>query len=96
MDLYIRSQDKRKLTFKPKLYADENGGIFEIIIDDKNDLFLGKYKTKERALEVLEDIDFFKEYMIMYEHQNEEYKDRIRLFLENKGHRLGTYYMPKE
>lgn len=56
MDLWIRSQDKIKMTYNPKLYVDEFGGIFEFTIDDKNYLFLGKYDTKKRALEVLDEI----------------------------------------
>lgn len=103
MDLWIRSQEgriSRIVDILEPRETEKSGlkggwGIYAFNFCG-GFLSLGYYKTKEQALEVLDDIETFKEYMIMYEHQNEEYKDRVRLFLENKGHKLGTYYMPKE
>ena len=63
MDLWIRSQDKNILEKVNKLYVatceEENGfGIYDIRYDDLDDcdVPLGFYKTKERALEVLDEI----------------------------------------
>lgn len=62
MDLWVRSQDRMELRINPKLGIcvwDDN----EFIIVDKYDhkmgyeyTILGKYNTKERALEVLDEI----------------------------------------
>lgn len=55
MELWIRSQDKTKLTKITNLTldSDKNG----ILQDDENVFeLLGKYKTKERALEILDEI----------------------------------------
>ena len=56
MDLWIRSQDREKMLSNPILIVDDNK-----ILTPKNDyrdthLLLGHYKTKERALEVLDEI----------------------------------------
>lgn len=58
MNLWIRSQDKEILMIVNTilLAEDEIGTIIGIGIDGKIKLSLGKYKTKERALEVLEEI----------------------------------------
>ena len=63
MELWIRSQDKNILEKVNKLYVatceEENGfGIYDIRYDDLDDcdVPLGFYKTKERALEVLDEI----------------------------------------
>ena len=52
MDLWIRSQDKRLLYKVDRLAIDDTNSIF----CDYDDVYLGKYKTKERALEVLDEI----------------------------------------
>ena len=58
MDLWIRSQDKRELRPNPKLGIGEVENKFYIV--DRYDFervnVLGTYKTKERALEVLDEI----------------------------------------
>lgn len=57
MDLWIRSQDKRILQKIDNIYLDanyENKRICNYVDDYKTEL--GTYKTKERALEVLEEI----------------------------------------
>lgn len=63
MELYIRSQDKERLIQVKKLemsYDDEIEDNDEFRIYDYTDVnrqyLLGTYKTKERALEVLNDI----------------------------------------
>lgn len=56
MELWIRSQDKEIMLQNPILIIDDNR-----ILTPKNDyrdthLLLGHYKSKERALEVLDEI----------------------------------------
>ena len=57
MDLYIRSQDKMKLVNNCNLYI-SNEIRNEYVIEDLSNKYLklGTYKTKERALEVLGEI----------------------------------------
>ena len=56
MDLWIRSQDKQKL-LKPVSMSLNNDkkGIYGYYNDDYYEV-LGRYKTEERALEVLDEI----------------------------------------
>ena len=61
MDLWIRSQQKNILQKVSKLYvttyAEENGyGVYDIQEVDDCDIPLGFYETRERALEVLDEI----------------------------------------
>ena len=56
MELWIRSQDKKKLVNAKSFELDNyQNGIF---CNDDNDYYIcaGKYKSKERALEVLDEI----------------------------------------
>ena len=55
MELWIRSQDKKRLIKSEKLITVEFTERTECEIWD-NDVKLGTYKTKERALEVLDEI----------------------------------------
>ena len=57
MKLWIRSQDKMKLVNNCNLYI-SNEIRNEYVIEDLNNKYLklGTYKTKERALEVLDEI----------------------------------------
>ena len=55
MELWIRSQDKKDLICTRRIYVHENTirtNVYEAI----GFAILGKYKTKERALEVLDEI----------------------------------------
>ncbi len=56
MELWIRSQDRMKLC-NAKVFSLDNDqtGIFCNSCEDSY-VFVGKYKTKERALEILDDI----------------------------------------
>ena len=55
MELWIRTQDRECLTKVNHLYINEKGNnIYEISQED--DIPLGKYISKERALEVLDEI----------------------------------------
>lgn len=57
MELWIRSQDKLKLVSNCNLYI-SNEFMNEFVIEDLSNKYLrlGTYKTKERALEVLDEI----------------------------------------
>ena len=56
MDLWIRSQDKKKLCVAKFFELDnDKTGIF-CFNGESYSIFAGKYKTKERALEVLDEI----------------------------------------
>jgi len=52
MDLWIRSQDKKELIKSNRIY--QYAGI--VYGEAKEDIELGTYKSKERALEVLDEI----------------------------------------
>lgn len=69
MELWIRSQDKTILQKVNKLYvckyAEKKGyGIYDLLCNDLDDcdVPLGFYKTRERALEVLDRIQEVVEY----------------------------------
>ena len=70
MELWIRSQDRMKLC-NAKVFSLDNDqtGIFCNSCEDSY-VFAGKYKTKERALEVLDEIQ---KLMIEY-YQSLDYK----------------------
>lgn len=56
MELYVRSQDKMKLTRVIDIGIFEEQEGYTIYYDDSIDNMLGTYATKERALEVLDEI----------------------------------------
>ena len=59
MELWIRSQDREDLINNPlRIYYDSNyEGVHKIIANTHDEtIWLGKYTTKERALEVLDEI----------------------------------------
>ena len=56
MELWVRSQDKRILQKVDNIFLDANYGNKRISTYDGNNIELGTYKTKERALEVLDEI----------------------------------------
>lgn len=60
MELWVRSQDKKRLISVTNLYIpiSRNGEDFSIYTFD-TDVMLGTYKTEERALEVLDEIQNF-------------------------------------
>ena len=62
MDLWIRSQDKKELIPNPKLGIDQCENRYYIVdrYDFERAFILGEYKSKERALEVLDEIDKYK------------------------------------
>lgn len=59
MELWIRSQDKTRLSIITNIQLVECGGEYSLVgytNDYMDDFDLGTYKTKERALEVLDEI----------------------------------------
>lgn len=59
MDLWIRSQDKRTLIKIDRVDVDGNSIIVWQNNYNCDEIYLGSYKTKERALEVLDEIQAF-------------------------------------
>lgn len=51
MELWIRSQNKECITIVNHLYCNDDGTIKQ-----QDDLSLGEYSSKERALDVLDEI----------------------------------------
>ena len=68
MELWIRSQDREYLEKLEKIYLWKNS-FGEYKIDGKSEL--GTYKTKERALEVLDEIQKLLIPIITYTQKNQ-------------------------
>ena len=56
MELWVRSQDRRILQKVDNIFLDANYENKRISTYDGDSIELGTYKTKERALEVIEEI----------------------------------------
>ena len=56
MNLWVRSQDKRILQKVDNLFLDANYENKRISTYDGDNIELGTYKTKERAIEILDEI----------------------------------------
>ena len=56
MDLWIRSQNKLDLIPNPKLSIEPSGVLYYITDKFNEKVILGKYYSKERALEILNEI----------------------------------------
>lgn len=58
MELWIRSQNKKELIPNPKLGIDQCENRYYIVdrYNFENAFILGEYKSKERALEILDEI----------------------------------------
>ena len=56
MELWVRSQDKRILQKVDNIFLDANYENKRISTYDGESIELGTYKTKERAIEVLDEI----------------------------------------
>lgn len=67
MDLWIRSQDKMKFRRVIDLGIFEEQEGYTIYCDDSIDNILGTYATKERALEVLDEIQSLIDFMVCKE-----------------------------
>ena len=85
MELWIRSQDKECLTEVEHLYTNDNCEIKQ-----QDDLILGLYKSQERALEVLDEI----QKLLM---PISEYKQEVdNLIINYKNIDTMVYEMPEE
>lgn len=96
MDLWIRSQDKRRLIPNPNLYvvySKENNCAY---IGDTLVGYIARYDTEERALEVLSEIQMFKDFFqyaeLLPNNKKWEWLQKIDF---KQGDSL-TYEMPKE
>lgn len=93
MDLWIRSQDREYFTPNPTLEIREVSSKFHIL-DVKNEdgflvgTMLGEYKTKERALEVLDEIQniLLHKYVIRIDENTQE----VAKFLNIDGAYVST------
>ncbi len=93
MNLWIRSQNKKELIPNPKLGIDQCENRYYIVdrYNFENAFILGEYKSKERALEVLDEIE---NYLI-----NSSFAKRTNILGEVKDfipNPLFVYEMPKE
>lgn len=59
--MWVRSQNREVLINVNNLYINQRGNEYSIIVDYCNDNWfaLGTYKSKERAIEVLDDIQHY-------------------------------------
>ena len=104
MNLWIRSQDKEKLIKVSILFVEYNGDVdptmssHRIVADKCIDL--GIYKSKERALEVLDEINNIKWYKYMAELSWDNFIKTIYAMPQSEMTKLflnmNTYEMPKE
>lgn len=67
MNLWVRSQDKRILQKVDNIFLDANYENKRISTYDGDNIELGTYKTKERAIEVLNEIQGLLQPIIKYE-----------------------------
>lgn len=91
MELWIRSQDKTKLVKADNIsYLDVSDDYEKEVHSLWNDCkgVLGIYKTKERALEVLDEI----QYLL----RGHVYESHINKFDIYNGDDIKVYEMPKE
>lgn len=107
MELWIRSQNKETLIKCEKILVEKGKDSFALLnyIDTKNWFRLGNYKTKERALEVLDEIQKILEPKIIYKvddkNPKQYFKDGnivVNYDMQTEIQELSTYVyeMPKE
>lgn len=98
MNLWIRSQDRKSLIPTPKLDIEKANDSHYIVdrYDFERGNILAKYKTEERAIEVLDEIQMFKDFFqyveLLPNNKKWEWLQRIDF---KQGDSL-TYEMPKE
>lgn len=96
MELWIRSQDKEKLLVVGELELDcYNANKKDYWTVNNYGSALGTYKTKERALEVLDDIQACKDALTMFESFSQKERKELAKELLNKKESF-TYVMPQE
>ena len=102
MNLWIRSQDREKITKVNSVNISEFQDSITICgsIDGINLFSLASYKTKERALEVLDEINNIKWYKYMAELSWDNFIKTIYAMPQSEMTKLflnmNTYEMPKE
>ena len=104
MELWIRNQDRTVLINAKRLFVDEIKNVIytsEMVELNLNIVKLGNYKTKERALEVLDDIQKRINYLDATSILDFSNKDTTKAILktlkENNIENLSCIYeMPKE
>ena len=104
MELWIRSQDKTTLIRSYEIYISEYGKGSYVIRAKKTSHILGAYKTMERALEVLDEIQNILKPIIKIKYEYDDSQPIMNgewlksLKEENKIEELSTYVyeMPKE
>ena len=94
--MWIRTQDKETLVKADKLYIDKNNNKYTINFDSCTDRWyiLGTYKSKERAIEVLDEIQERISPKFNYEGNNEEVDVFIKTQMLNSM--IAVYQMHKE
>lgn len=93
MDLWIRSQDRDKLILTKGFetqYNNYDGGCQIFAVWQNNYQMIGKYKSKERALEVLDEIQHIFDLHI----KNKSYQESDVILKANLLPKV--YKMPKE
>ena len=102
MELWIRSQDKMKLIRIIDLGIFEEQEGYTIYYDDSIDNMLGTYATKERALEVLDEIQSIIKLINAWELDKNSFNVCIKKFgcteeeLVPIMSKMQCYEMPKE
>ena len=106
MELWIRSQDKRHLLLVKNIslaeYEVEGVWTLETDLDNGIDLELGAYNTKERALEVLDEIHkCIVDKEVLYSCNNiltladNKSLNEVKQILD-RAEKIAVYEMPKE
>ena len=100
MDLWIRSQSKQKLAKVNELNVAYYAGFVSIrgCINQESSFWLGSYKTEERALEVLDEINAIlqlKLYSTLGTFE-EVFKGYTEKQLKNILKQMAVYEMPEE
>ena len=92
MELWSRSQDKRTLIQPNRIDIDDNAIIVWQNNYNCDETYLGTYKTKERALEVLDEIQ-----NLLIGYINDEISQgRVSAILGTTYTKTMFYEMPKE
>ena len=91
MELWIRSQDKTTLIRSYEIYISEYGKGSYVIRAKKTSHILGAYKTMERALEVLDEIQEYLEKM----GKDEILTDKVGIINGIKHYGI-VYQMPED
>jgi hypothetical protein len=102
MKLWIRSQDKERLFKADKLGIQEAKDVFLVVLYTDYDEWwkLGTYKTRERALEVLNEIQSILNLKNMYKYDRElvlkswEIVDEEQVKIVRQ--QMSVYEMPKD